>query len=122
MKTDLRPFAYSPYAELFQKIQQWNKDNPNISIDPIEEQILYKALSAEYEGRSLFVSDLIQSPEIGSQATIQGRIKRLLSLGYINLIVCDEDNRKKIIEPTQAAVSFDQQRSIFLLMAANKEA
>ena len=64
--------------------------------------------------------DLLKSEDIGSQATIHGRIKRLVSLGYVNLIVCDADNRKKIIEPTQKAIDFDQQRSIFLMMAADR--
>lgn len=40
-------------------------------IDPIEEQILYKALIAEYKDKALFVSDLTHSSEIGSEATIK---------------------------------------------------
>lgn len=120
MKTHTSTFDCSPYVALFKQIQKWNLDNQKIAIDPIEEQILYRALISEYDNEILYVSDLVRAKEIGSQATIHGRIKRLVNLGYLNLIICDADNRKKIIEPTQAAINFDQQRSIFLLMAANK--
>lgn len=113
-------FDCSPYVALVKSISQWNHDNPHMKIDPLEELILYKILIAEYEDEFLCFSDLLKSEGMGSQATIHGRIKRLVNLGYVNLIVCDADNRKKIIEPTQKAIDFDQQRSIFLLMAANK--
>ena len=120
MKTPSMKFKCSPYVALVKSISQWNHDYPHLKIDPIEEQILYKILIAEYEDEFLCISDLLKSEDIGSQATIHGRIKRLVSLGYVNLIVCDADNRKKIIEPTQKAIDFDQQRSIFLMMAADR--
>lgn len=121
MKTSLDNFEYSPYAALFKKIHRWNEDNQKNAIDSTEEQILYRALIAEYDNQFLYVSDLLKSEKIGSQTTIHGRIKRLVNLGYVKLTICDADNRKKIIEPTQAAINFDQQRSIFLLMAANNK-
>ena len=120
MRTPSIKFERSPYITLVKSLLKWNQENPHLKIDPIEEQILYKILIAEHDGDFLCISDLLKSEDIGSQATIHGRIKRLVMLGYINLIVCDVDNRKKIIEPTQIAVNFDRQRSIFLMLAAGK--
>jgi DNA-binding MarR family transcriptional regulator len=111
---------YSPYAVLIKNISRWNEENSKLKINHLEELILYKVINAEYENKKLHVLDLIYCKELGSQATIHSKIKRLVSLGYINLLISDIDNRKKIVVPTQAAINFDQQRSIILLMAANK--
>ena len=50
------------------------------------------------------MGDLISLSEIGSQATLHGRIKNLVSMGYVKLNEDRSDGRKKFVIPTVKAV------------------
>ena len=53
--------------------------------------------------QSILVGDLISLEELGSQATLHGRLKNLSAMGYINMI-SNEDGRKKEVVPSKAAL------------------
>ena len=48
--------------------------------------------------------DLISFSEIGSQATLHGRIKNLVAMGYVKLNEDKSDGRKKFVTPTAKAI------------------
>lgn len=64
------------------------------SLDSIEKDLLNTIMLDDHSGQSILVGDLLKLNLIGSQATLHGRLKNLLSIGYIQFIP-QEDGRKK---------------------------
>lgn len=56
-----------------------------------------------HEHEELTVSDVMSSGEFGSQTTSYRRLISLRDKGFINLTVCSEDRRVKIVEPSEHA-------------------
>jgi DNA-binding MarR family transcriptional regulator len=77
--------------------------NPAASIDDIERQLLLYILLTHNKGQLMSVGDLIELSQIGSQATLHGRIKNLEARRYIKLTVARDDARKKYVTPTKLA-------------------
>ena len=77
--------------------------NPGKRLDSIEKSLLDKIVLSFHENQSILVGDLISMAELGSQATLHGRLKNLSAMGYIKM-VANEDGRKKEVVPTKIAI------------------
>ena len=74
------------------------------ALNAIEEQMLNHIAIAHSQGNALLVGDLIRLGQIGSQATLHGRLKNLEALGYIKLAEDKNDGRKKWVTPTAKTI------------------
>jgi hypothetical protein len=83
-------------------------------LDSTEEQLLNKITLAATQGEDLLVGDLIALSEFGSQATLHGRIKNLVAMGYVKLNEDKSDGRKKFVIPTSKALKHYEQLSTCL--------
>jgi len=72
-------------------------------LDATEEKLLNKIIVAATQGEELLVGDLISLRELGSQATLHGRIKNLVVMGYVKLNEDRGDGRRKFVTPTAKA-------------------
>ena len=77
--------------------------NPGKKLDSIEESLLNKIVLASVAKQSVLVGDLISLSDLGSQATLHGRVKNLNAMGYIKMAT-NEDGRKKQVLPTKMAL------------------
>ena len=78
------------------------------SLDPLEERILALVARAGQQTERLSVRDMMAKEELGSPATIHGRLKSMREKGWI-MLSDTEDARRKQIELTQAAlIHFDK--------------
>ena len=77
--------------------------NPGKKLDSTEESLLNKIVLASFANQAVLVGDLISLSNLGSQATLHGRLKNLSAMGYIKL-AANEDGRKKQVLPTKAAL------------------
>jgi DNA-binding MarR family transcriptional regulator len=77
--------------------------NPGKRLDSIEEDLLDKIVLSFHEKQSILVGDLISMAELGSQATLHGRLKTLSAMGCIKM-AANEDGRKKEVVPTKLAI------------------
>jgi DNA-binding MarR family transcriptional regulator len=87
-------------------------------MDGIEESLLDKIVLQHDKQEPIFVGDLISLSELGSQATLHGRIKNLQANGYIKLIADKLDGRKKLVIPTKQAMRHYEKYSQYLLKAS----
>lgn len=76
---------------------------PGKKLDSTEESLLDRIVLSFYANHSLLVGDLISISELGSQATLHGRLKNLSAMGYIKM-AANEDGRKKEVVPTKMAI------------------
>ena len=77
--------------------------NPGRKLDATEENLLNKIVLSAYQEQIVLVGDLISLAELGSQATLHGRLKNLRAMGFIEM-VANEDGRKKHVVPTKLAM------------------
>jgi DNA-binding MarR family transcriptional regulator len=85
------------------------------ALDPLEERIL--SWVAAQQGDRLSVRDMMGREELGSPATIHGRLKSLRAKGWIAL-ADTEDARRKQIELTSAALEHFARLSRCIVEAA----
>jgi DNA-binding MarR family transcriptional regulator len=90
------------------------------TLDSKEEQLLNQITLGFFRGKHLFVGDLIGLIELGSQATLHGRIMSLTSMGFIKLTRDSLDGRKKYITPTAKAIKHYEKLSACLEKALNQ--
>jgi DNA-binding MarR family transcriptional regulator len=90
----------SPYLRFLNLLEAINRINPGKKLDSIEESLLDKIVLASVAKQSILVGDLICLSDLGSQATLHGRLKNLSAMGYIKL-ANNEDGRKKQVLPTK---------------------
>lgn len=95
-----KPSSYLRFLNLIDAI---DRINPGKKPDAIEESLLDKIVTAAYAKQPLLVGDLISLAELGSQATLHGRLKNLSAMGYIKM-ASNDDGRKKEVLPTKAAI------------------
>ena len=76
--------------------------SPAKKLDSTEESLLDKIVLSANANESILVGDLISMSELGSQATLHGRLKTLNAKGYIKMI-SNGDGRKKEVHPTRVA-------------------
>jgi hypothetical protein len=95
-----KPSAYLRFLNL---IDTLDRINPGKKLDAIEKSLLDKIVTAAHAKQAILVGDLISFSDLGSQATLHGRLKNLTAMGYIKM-VSNEDGRKKEVLPTKAAL------------------
>ena len=93
----------STYIRFLNLLDALDRINPGKKLDSIEESLLDKFVLFSNAKQSILVGDLISLEELGSQATLHGRLKNLSAMGYINMI-SNEDGRKKEVVPSKAAL------------------
>ena len=93
----------SPYIRFLNLLDILDRINPGKRLDSIEEGLLDKIVLSFHGKQSILVGDLISIAELGSQATLHGRLKNLSAMGYIKMVV-NEDGRKKEVVPTKIAI------------------
>ena len=93
----------SYYIRFLNLIDALDRMNPGRKLDSIEESLLDNILLSFHAKQSILVGDLITMADIGSQATLHGRLKNLNAMGYIKMIA-NEDGRKKEVVPTKSAI------------------
>lgn len=92
------------YIRFLNTLDALGRANPGRALDSTEIQLLEHILLAADQGQTLLVGDLIHLSHFGSQATLHGRIKNLVVLGYLKLIADKVDGRKKSVVPTKLAL------------------
>ena len=95
-----KPSAYLRFLNL---IDTLDRINPGKKLDAIEKSLLDRIVHAAHVKQSILVGDLISLSELGSQATLHGRLKNLTAMGYIKM-VSNDDGRKKEVLPTKVAL------------------
>ena len=93
----------SSYLKFLNLIDALDRINPGKKLDCIEESLLDKIVSSAQAKQGILVGDLISLTELGSQATLHGRLKNLSALGYIKM-AANADGRKKEVLPTKMAL------------------
>ena len=93
----------SPYIKFLNLIDALDRINPGKRLDNVEESLLDRVILSAHEGQSILVGDLISIADLGSQATLHGRLKNLSAMGYIKL-AANSDGRKKEVLPTKMAL------------------
>ena len=93
----------SPYLRFLNLLDAIDRINPGKKLDSIEESLLNKIVLASVAKQSILVGDLISLSDLGSQATLHGRVKNLNAMGYIKM-AANEDGRKKQVLPTKMAL------------------
>ena len=94
------------YIRFLNCLDTLDRMNPGKKLDSIEEHLLNKVMMAWDRQATILVGDLLALHELGSQATLHGRIKNLQAMGYIKLNIDALDSRKKYITPTKMAVAY----------------
>jgi DNA-binding MarR family transcriptional regulator len=93
----------SPYIRFLNLIDVLDRINPGKKLDSTEKSLLDQIVLSFHANHSLLVGDLISMSELGSQATLHGRLKNLSAMGYIKM-AANEDGRKKEVVPTKIAI------------------
>ena len=93
----------SCYIRFLNLIDVLDRINPGKKLDSIEESLLDKIILSFHAKQSILVGDLISLSELGSQATLHGRLKNLSAMGYIKM-AANEDGRKKEVVPSKIAI------------------
>jgi hypothetical protein len=93
----------SPYIKFLNLIDAIDRINPGKKLDSIEESLLDKIVTYAHAQQAILVGDLISLGELGSQATLHGRLKNLNAMGYIKM-AANADGRKKEVLPTKLAL------------------
>ena len=93
----------SPYLRFLNLLDAIDRINPGKKLDSIEESLLNKIILASVAKQSVLVGDLISLSDLGSQATLHGRVKNLSAMGCIKMAT-NEDGRKKEVLPTKIAL------------------
>ena len=91
------------YIRFLNLIDVLDRINPGKKLDATEESLLDKIVLSAHQDQIILVGDLISLSDLGSQATLHGRLKNLRAMGYIEMTV-DEDGRKKHVVPTKLAI------------------
>ena len=110
--------AKSPsYIRFLNLLDALDRINPGKQVDAIEEGLLDKIVKCADAKESVLVGDLISLSELGSQATLHGRLKNLSAMGYIKM-ASNTDGRKKEVLPTKLAIKRYEEISKCLEKAA----
>jgi len=100
----------SAYIRFLNLVDVLDRINPGNKLDATEESLLNKIVLSADQGQIMLVGDLISLAELGSQATLHGRLKNLRAMGFIDM-AADEDGRKKHVVPTKSAIKRFEERS-----------
>ena len=90
------------YIRFLNLVNALDRMNPGKKLDSTEESLLDRIVLSFHAKQAILVGDLISISELGSQATLHGRLKNLSAMGYIKM-AANEDGRKKEVVPTKVA-------------------
>ena len=107
----------SCYIRFLNLINALDRMNPGKKLDSTEESLLDRIVLSFHAKQAILVGDLISISELGSQATLHGRLKNLSAMGYIKM-AANEDGRKKEVIPTKIALKRYEEISKCLEKAA----
>ena len=107
----------SPYIKFLNLLDAIDRINPGKKLDCIEESLLDKVVTCAHAKQAILVGDLISIVDLGSQATLHGRLKNLSAMGYIKM-AANADGRKKEVLPTKMAIKRYEEISKCLERAA----
>jgi hypothetical protein len=107
----------SSYIRFLNLIDALDRMNPGKKLDSTEESLLDRIVLSFHAKQAILVGDLISISELGSQATLHGRLKSLSAMGYIKM-AANEDGRKKEVVPTKIALKRYEEISKCLEKAA----
>lgn len=93
----------SCYIRFLNLIDVLDRINPGKKLDSIEESLLDRIILSFHAKQPILVGDLISLSDLGSQATLHGRLKNLSAMGYIKM-AANEDGRKKEVIPSKLAI------------------
>jgi hypothetical protein len=93
----------SCYVRFLNLIDALDRMNLGKKLDSVEESLLDKIVLSFHEKKAILVGDLISMSELGSQATLHGRLKNLSAMAYIKM-AANADGRKKEVVPTKMAL------------------
>lgn len=93
----------SCYIRFLNLIDVLDRINPGKKLDSIEESLLDRIILSFHAKQPVLVGDLISLSDLGSQATLHGRLKNLSAMGYIKM-AANEDGRKKEVIPSKLAI------------------
>ncbi len=105
------------YIRFLNLVNALDRMNPGKKLDSTEESLLDKIVLSFHAKQAILVGDLISTSELGSQATLHGRLKNLSAMGYIKM-AANEDGRKKEVVPTKVALKRYEEISKCLEKAA----
>ena len=105
------------YIRFLNLIDALDRMNPGKKLDSTEESLLDRIVLSFHAKQAILVGDLISISELGSQATLHGRLKSLSAMGYIKM-AANEDGRKKEVVPTKIALKRYEEISKCLEKAA----
>ena len=91
------------YIRFLNLLDVLDRINPGKKLDSVEEGLLNKIVLCAHQGQVILVGDLISLAELGSQATLHGRLNNLRAMSLIEMNA-DEDGRKKHVVPTKLAI------------------
>jgi len=97
----IKPSAYIRFLNFMDGL---DRISPGKKLDATEEQLLNRIALGASQGNVLLVGDLISLRELGSQATLHGRIQNLVAMGYVKLNEDKADARRKQVIPTVKAM------------------
>ena len=100
----MKAIKSTAYIRFLNYLDSLDRINSGKKLDSTEEQLLNRITLANSQGKDLLVGDLISLSELGSQATLHGRIKNLVAMGYVKLNEDKDDGRKKFVIPTAKAL------------------
>ena len=86
------------YLRFLNLIDAIDRMNPGKKLDCTEEDLLDKIVLASYAKKVILVGDLISLSELGSQATLHGRLKNLSAMGYIKMAANVDGRKKKLCQ------------------------
>ena len=107
----------SCYIRFLNLINALDRMNPGKKLDSTEESLLDRIVLSFHAKQAILVGDLCSISELGSQATLHGRLKNLSAMGYIKM-AANEDGRKKEVVPTKIALKRYEEISKCLEKAA----
>ena len=105
------------YIRFLNLIDALDRMNPGKKLDSTEESLLDRIVLSFHAKQAILVGDLISISELGSQATLHGRLKSISAMGYIKM-AANEDGRKKEVVPTKIALKRYEEISKCLEKAA----
>lgn len=105
------------YLRFLNLLDALDRMNPGKILDCTEESLLDKIILAFHAKEPVLVGDLISLSALDSQATLHGRLKNLIAMGYIKMAT-NIDGRKKEVVPTKLALKRYEEISKCLEKAA----
>jgi len=112
--TTMKPIKPSAYIRFLNQLDSVDPINLSKKLDLTEEQLLNHIALKTSQGKELLVGDLISLSELGSQATLHGRIKSLVAMGLVKLNEDRTDGRRRFVIPTAKALKHYEQLSTCL--------